>query len=743
MENLGASATVESGAASSEPLESSSPPCQETGKVEIMDLTGDGEPVVVLDAAPVLPQLEGHKDSPPGTQEMNKFVQPSVQALDAENVVAAPAPAASEAVIGSSDDDDSDSDSDLMDDSGITLNLQEEADNAQGDDEVGDDNDEKPNYIVIESSDEEEPEKGRAKRTPAPELASGGQPGAPEAVKSNGAIAVHTGLKLGKAGRSALGVAVVTRRPLTGPVDTSRVQVVDYSNPGGNTPPSASAHVLKGLSPRRPSVQSAVPEGAEVIDLSSDSAATPNGDREAKNENADVSLEATTAYRNDNRRSDIENAVPDGDEAEDQDEGEASDNASVSSVDTDIWAHQQIYYVRQPELPLLHEEARPLFGGDASGRDAVRNTLAAARPQPLPKKRKICDVCLAPHLTELCDKLKCDVCKSSREHFSFNCPYKTSAHKDLSNLPICNVPPGRKDFEIWRILPPTAKPPAQKSAKIPVSCYECGDDDHFGDDCPSLGNHRANISSESIWNAKAAAEWTTMNMDSKYIKKTGKRSVKANEAEDGEPSWFDARMSAAKEAFPDSELKSSQVEEARFSQPQGHAGNKRPNIQMNLPRNIPGQGYNDGGSGGGGAQSFTRFQSQGGSLAARVGPKHDGYNRNDHSGRRDRSRSPRRHSFDRRGGFEGPQSYRDRSQDFPRGNDPQPPYRGRQNYHEAPPPPQFQQSQQQGQSGYGGWSLPGSIQRTLHDSVNVVNGSLLTHATKSYLDAYISIETDV
>ncbi|KAJ6257308.1 hypothetical protein Dda_8197 [Drechslerella dactyloides] len=679
---------------------------QESSKQEIVDLTASSEPATSSSQAPALSNPAPHQDSPLETQGMTDFTQTSLKALDADESKADDqAPRNGDEDSSAESDDD---DSDMMDDSGITLNLQEdEKEEAE------------PQYITIHSSsDDEEPEKGRSKRPKASEFGASdaSSVSASETTKSNGAIAVSTGLKLGKAGKAAVGVAKVTRRPLAESIKAGLVQVVDYSNAEDRGQSPVTANVLKGLSPQLASVKPVEAKEVEVVDLVSDPVSvteTENKDIAPRKQRMSLDGNDSDGDENDFTRTDSNDVIQL--EDDDEEDGEISDNeSSTSSIDTDAWAQQQRYYVRLSSPPLLVQEDRPPFESDVSCRDMVQRTLAMMSKQSMSKKRKICDVCLEPHSTERCDKLKCDVCKSSHEHFSFSCPYKTSAYKELSSLPICNVPAGQRDFEIWRIHPTRPRSAVKMAAKIPVACYECGSNDHFGDDCPTLGSLRTDIPSESIWSAKSAAKWTTMNLDSKYIKKAGKSKVTAIDIDDSEPSWFEMRMIAAKAVVPDSEFQGRSVEEDIMPQRQQHRGNEGNGrrIQMNLPRSFPGQNYNEASSG----PSFTRFQPPGGPLASRVGPKGDNH-RPDQSGRRDRSRSPRRHSFDRRGSYGGgPPNYRDR--DFPRGNGPQPPYRGgRQDYHEAPPPPQFQQTYQQPQGGAsGGWSLPGSIQRSVQSS---------------------------
>ncbi|EPS36240.1 hypothetical protein H072_10267 [Dactylellina haptotyla CBS 200.50] len=721
MEGVPGPGVVDDGASTNEP------------KVkEVMDLTVDTTPYNTQLAAVI---LEEPKEQPLGTQEMRKFAKGTLEALGAdENEKPPPARLRDEW------SDSSDDDNEMIDDSGITLNLQEDVEEEN--------RPEQPETILIDSSsDEEEPVKGRSKRTTASPNFSGPESKVePETTKSNGAIAVSTGLKLGKAGKANTGIAKITRRPLAESISAGEVQVVDYSQTGSANGPALNARVLKGLSPSLPTRKPSSNGEVEVIDLVSDPVEIPTenaiSDANKRAEPLETQSDADNDYSDDDAASSESESDDDDanhsdgagdfiqldDDDDEEEEGVISDNDSaVSSVDTDIWSIQQRYYVKQPSPPLLHEDSRDLFTEDMSGRTAAQKTLEKVLSQSEPKKRKICDICMEPHLTEQCDMLKCDVCQSSNEHFSFHCPYKTSAHKSLSDLPICNVPAGQKDFEIWRILPPRATQPAKKASKIPMSCYECGDDNHFGDDCPTFGRNRNSISSSSIWSAKSAAGWSTMNMESKYARRTGKNTPKTQEPDDGELGWFEARIQAAKAAIPDTDLKRDFADQMASAPQRSRGGNgnggTRGSIQMNLPRSFPGQGHGDNGS-----NSFTRFQPSnnsgggGGRFADRVGPRGgDSHYRPEHS-RRDRSRSPRRPSLcDRVGGFSNQGNYRDRSHDFPRGNGPAPP-RGNQNYHAVPPPPppsstyQPQYSQQGNSSSGGGWALPGSIQRSIQDS---------------------------
>ncbi|KAK6530779.1 hypothetical protein TWF281_007615 [Arthrobotrys megalospora] len=675
----------------------------ENGPPEIMDLTGDSDAPIPDNA--VVPEARPFEGRPLGTQEMKNFAKGSMEAL-AEDAKDAKKRAYPDD--GSSDSDD---DSDMLDDSGITLNLQDDARDEDVEEE------EEHQIITIDSSsDEESISKGRSKKQKVPEPFNGTSTGPLDTTKSNGAIAVSAGLKLGKSARAAIGVAKITRRPLTESINAGQVQVVDYSIPGLTQVASEDPQVLKGIIPTLPAKVIPGNGEIEVISLLSDPIDSAGQPLSA---NAEKPAHPVARDGADDRSDDGDSASDDDGDVEDEDDGvirfeddedgAASDGESVSSVDTDIWSHQQKYYVREPLPPLLHEDYRKLFTPDISGPDAAQKALMDLQSQESPKKRKICDICMEPHLTEQCDKLKCDVCQTSSQHFSFNCPYKTSANKKVSELPIFNVPAGQKDFEIWRIMPPQSNKPVKKSSKIPMGCYECGDDNHFGDDCPSLGKSRSSIPSTSIWNAKAASNWTTMSMDSKYIR-NGKG--KADTADDSETSWFEARMQVVRGAIPDSNIKRDYLEQHRFGAPPRTSGNPRPHIQMNLPRNLPGQDPRDDRGG----ASFTRYQGPpaGGRYADRAGGRNDHY-RPDHS-RRERSRSPRRPSFgDRVGGYAADRgNYRDRSQDFPRGQGHQPPHRGNQNYHAVPPPPPPPPPQNYGQQG--GWSLPGSIQLSVQSS---------------------------
>ncbi|KAF3173710.1 hypothetical protein EYR41_004532 [Orbilia oligospora] len=693
----------------------------ENGLSEVMDLTGDSDTLPTAATSDV-PEPQPVEERPLEVEETKDVAKEPSKASAETGKETKKRPYPDD---GSSDSDD---DSDMMDDSGITLNLQddtkdeeleelEDLEDLEDEDEDEDENNEEPEVITIdESSDEESVVKGRSKKQNVPEPFNDPAVERPDPTKSNGAIAVSAGLKLGKSARSAIGVAKITRRPLIESINAGQIQVVDYSVPGLPQGASASAQALKGISPTLPSKQTSGNGEIEVISLLSDPVdptdELPNTNTEGPTH--PVVRDGADDHSDDNNESasdsdDVDDEEEDGDNDEEED-GAVSDCDSVESVDTDIWSHQQKYYVRQQIPPLLHEDYRKLFTPDISGAAAAQKALVDIESQETPKKRKICDVCMEPHLTEQCDKLKCNVCEASHEHFSFNCPYKSSTNKKASDLPIFNVPAGQKDFEIWRIMPPQSRKPVIKASKIPMACYECGDDDHFGDDCPTFGKRRSNVPTTSIWNAKSASKWTTMNMDSKYIR-NGKAKADTND-DDSELGWFEARLQAAKVAIPDSNIKRDYLEQHRYGAPPRTSGNTRPHIQMNLPRNLPGQDSRDDRGG----PSFTRYQrSQSGvdKLPARPGGDH--FHRNDHY-RRDRSRSPRRSSFsDRVGGYAQDRgNYRDRPQDFPRGQGHQPPHRGNQGYHAVPPPPPAQSQNYYGQQP--GWSLPGSIQLSVQSS---------------------------
>ncbi|KAK6514931.1 hypothetical protein TWF506_007289 [Arthrobotrys conoides] len=686
---------------------------------EVMDLTGDSDTLPTATAQD-LPEPQPVEEQPLETPEANDVAKESTAKEFTEALVENGNETKKRAYPddGSSDSDD---DSDMMDDSGITLNLQEDTkdedleDLEDLEDEDEDEDDEEPQVITIDSSsDEESVVKGRSKKQSIPELFNDPAVERPDPTKSNGAIAVSAGLKLGKSARSAVGVAKITRRPLIESINAGQIQVVDYSIPGLTQGASANAQALKGISPTLPSKQTSGNGEIEVISLLSDPVDPPDNLPNTKPEGPTHPVVRDGAddrgdgdqSASDNDDVDVDDEDEDGDN--DDEDGAVSDCESVESVDTDIWSHQQKYYVKQPVPPLLHEDYRKLFTPDMSGAAAAQKALVDIQSQETPKKRKICDVCMEPHLTEQCDKLKCDVCEASHHHFSFNCPYKSSTNKKASDLPIFNVPAGQKDFETWRIMPPQSRKPIKKAPRIPMACYECGDDDHFGDDCPTFGKRRSDIPVTSIWNSKAASKWTTMNMDSKYTR-NGK--AKADTADDdSELGWFEARLQAAKAAIPDSNIKRDYLEQHRYGAPPRGSGNSRPHIQMNLPRNLPGQDSRDDRGG----PSFSRYQrSQSGADRLPARPGGDQFHRPDHY-RRERSRSPRRPSFSDRSYGQERGNYRDRTQDFPRGQGHQP-QRGNQGYHAVPPPPPQQQSQNYcGQQP--GWSLPGSIQLSVHSS---------------------------
>ncbi|KAK6355802.1 hypothetical protein TWF718_000182 [Orbilia javanica] len=742
--------TVEDGATGAEPttLEETAPQTIEatqtngetradSGLPEVMDLTTDSNDSSAV-TIPDQPVPESKLESKPESESESKpesqpVEERSPKPQETDNNMKEPVEALVEDGNGKEtkkraypDDgsSDSDDDSDMMDDSGITLNLQEEARDEDVEDHT------EPEIITIDSSsDEESISKGRSKKQKIPEPFNDPAVERPDATKSNGAIAVSAGLKLGKSARSAVKVAKITRRPLIESINAGEIQVVDYTNtiPGLTQLSSADAQALKGVSPTLPKNPSGSGE-IEVINLLSDPVdhadEPPNPNpkkstrhvvRDGADDHSDEDESASDDDEVDDELDDDE-ADDDDDDANDED-GAASDCESVESVDTDIWSHQQRYYVRQPIPPLLHEDYRKLFTPDISGSAATQKALVDIQSQETPKKRKICDVCMEPHITEQCDKLMCNVCETSNQHFGFNCPYKSSANKKTSDLPIFNVPAGQKDFEIWRIMPPQSRKPIKKVSKIPMACYECGDDDHFGDDCPAFGKRRSEIPTTSIWNAKAASKWTTMNMDSKYIR-NGKAKAKTDTADDNsELGWFESRLQAVKIAIPDSNIKRDYLEQHRHGAPSRPSGNSRPYIQMNLPRSLPGQDSRDERGG----ASFTRYQ-----RSDRLPPRPAGDHsyRPDHY-RRERSLSPRRPSFgDRVGGYAQERGNyrdrdRDRTQDFPRGQGHQPPHRGNQGYHAVPPPVSQQQSHSQPQNYYGqqpGWSLPGSIQLSVQSS---------------------------
>ncbi|KAK6500330.1 hypothetical protein TWF481_010675 [Arthrobotrys musiformis] len=712
-ENSGLPAPTEAALRTIETIENDGQTRTDGGPPEIMDLTGDGD-APPTETIPGLPEPQSLEEQPVEQQPLEaqevqdvpkEYVEASVQEEKGPKKRAYPDD-------GSSDSDD---DSDMMDDSGITLNLQDDARDEDIEDE------DEPQVITIDSSsDEESITKGRSKKQKAPEPFNGAAVERPDASRSNGAIAVSAGLKLGKSARSVVGVAKVTRRPLIESINAGQIEIVDYSIPGLGQAASTDAQALKGVSPTLPSKQPSKNGEIEVIDLLSDPV-DPTDEAttaDTKKPTRPVARDGADDYSDEGESaSDGEDVGDEGDDDDDvnDEDGAVSDGESVSSVDTEIWSYQQKYYVRQPIPPLLHEDYRQLFTPDISGSAATQKALADIQSQEQAKKRKICDICMEPHPTEQCDKLRCDVCEASNSHFSFNCPYKSSNHKKVSDLPIFNVPVGQKDFEIWRIMPPQSRKPIKKASKIPMACYECGDDNHFGDDCPSFGKNRSSIPTTSIWNAKAASNWTTMNMDSKYIR-NGKAKADTTNDDDDEPGWFEARLQAAKAAIPDSDVKRDYLEQHRYGAPSRPSGNPRPHIQMNLPRNLPGQDVRDDRGG----PSFTRYQGPppGGRFGDRAGGRNDQHYRPDHS-RRERSRSPRRPSFsDRVSGYAQDRgNYRDRSQDFPRGQGHQPPHHGNQGYHAVPPPQQQQQAPQNyyGQQS-GGWSLPGSVQRSVQSS---------------------------
>ncbi|KAF3932078.1 hypothetical protein ABW20_dc0105831 [Dactylellina cionopaga] len=379
---------------------------------EIMDLTGDTSPVKPPDVETASEPVPRKGERPLGTQEMKKFAQDSLETLDATGKE-------TQQPIHLDDDssDSSDDDNDMIDDSGITLNLQEE-------DEGRDD--EQPETITIDSSsDEEEPEKGRPKVAKTSPLSNGLEPLVTvEVAKPNGAIAVSTSLRLGKNK-----VAKITRRPLSEAISAGQVQVVDYSNPQ-SAQSSGNSHLSKVSESNLPSGKPAKDSEVEVIDLVSDPVDSPNESsrlevtRRVSQHSIQTSDSENDLSNEDDSGSDVDDIDTADDEIihldddDDDDEGAISENeSSASSVGSNIWSLQQRYYVKQSSPPLLPEGSRMLFTEDVSSHVAAQKILT----QPEPKKRKICDICLEPHLTESCNMLKVNNLPQSAYYYKLSC----------------------------------------------------------------------------------------------------------------------------------------------------------------------------------------------------------------------------------------------------------------------------------------------------------------------------------
>ena len=174
--------------------------------------------------------------------------------------------------------------------------------------------------------------------------------------------------------------------------------------------------------------------------------------------------------------------------------------------------------------------------------------------------------------------MPCTVCKAEGHHTN---PSRTCSH-------------------IWRVIPGSEE--TKTRAKIPVFCYYCGQEGHFGDNC-TINRGNKNIHRMSVWNRDAAKEWTSMkfsgDVEINPFKKFGQSKdipiqIESDEDdgevdEDGEEDededgWFASRKKLAKEKIPDSKF----------------VGMKTTAELPIAPRRGPGDSYRGGGGGRGG-----------------------------------------------------------------------------------------------------------------------------------------------
>ncbi|KAL1621002.1 hypothetical protein SLS56_009418 [Neofusicoccum ribis] len=132
------------------------------------------------------------------------------------------------------------------------------------------------------------------------------------------------------------------------------------------------------------------------------------------------------------------------------------------------------------------------------------------------------------HMEEICPLRVCHHCQAVDEHFYYNCPIvakctkcrerghkKESCPSKLARTAgdgfFCDIcsEPGHVEEEcqwIWRTYNPNKMANIKKVARLAVSCYQCGANTHFGNDCPMRPRKGDQIINDT-WSAKEANKY--------------------------------------------------------------------------------------------------------------------------------------------------------------------------------------------------------------------------------------------
>ena len=174
-----------------------------------------------------------------------------------------------------------------------------------------------------------------------------------------------------------------------------------------------------------------------------------------------------------------------------------------------------------------------------------------------------CNVCaLEGHVSQHCPSLKCPKCYASHQHSSDACPTyrictkcREHGHRK-ENCPaklarttadgfICHRCKQKGHIEetcssLWRSYDPSTDLDIVKVDNLLVSCYQCGLNDHWGDDCKVIPKRKTIINTNNVFSAKSANVYLLKPMESAINTRSSiKSSDKTNySSEEGDQNSF-------------------------------------------------------------------------------------------------------------------------------------------------------------------------------------------------------------
>ena len=203
----------------------------------------------------------------------------------------------------------------------------------------------------------------------------------------------------------------------------------------------------------------------------------------------------------------------------------------------------------QPTISQLNHEERVLqlrYWGLSEDTDTPRCTICA----------------LEGHISRYCPSLKCAKCNASQEHSSDACPTyqvctkcrerghrkedcpaklaRTSADGFICHR--CNQKGHVEETcsSLWRSYKPSTNLNVVKVDDLLVSCYQCGLNDHWGDDCKVIPKRKTIINTNNVFSAESANTYLSKPMESAINTRSSIRSSqrKNYSSEEDDPSFF-------------------------------------------------------------------------------------------------------------------------------------------------------------------------------------------------------------